>query len=160
MPPVIPKTSDTYWRGVPEAELAALLPAGLPEANRRRFLKLMGASLALASAAGCHRNNPTWPRWPKANILPHAHRAEGHDPGRPLHYATMMELAGEVLALTGSASPLRYQPLPKDDPKMRKPDITIARTVLGWEPKVPMKTALKKTLDAFLAEADASRGSR
>jgi nucleoside-diphosphate-sugar epimerase len=53
------------------------------------------------------------------------------------------------LALTGSKSPLIYQPLPKDDPKMRKPDITIARNLLGWEPKVPLAEGLKKTIAYF-----------
>ena len=42
-------------------EFAEILPDGVPEADRRRFLKLMGASLALAGASGCHPSNPTWP---------------------------------------------------------------------------------------------------
>lgn len=68
--------------------------------------------------------------------------------GNPVEF-TMVELAREVLALTGSKSPLVYQPLPKDDPKMRKPDITIARDLLGWEPKVPLREGLVHTVEYF-----------
>ncbi|MDE1161271.1 MAG: SDR family oxidoreductase [Acidobacteriaceae bacterium] len=72
---------------------------------------------------------------------------------------TMIECAQEVLALTGSKSELTFQPLPQDDPKQRKPDITKAKSLLGWEPKVPLREGLAKSLDYFKAcvarEADA-----
>ncbi|MFC6645036.1 UDP-glucuronic acid decarboxylase family protein [Granulicella cerasi] len=64
---------------------------------------------------------------------------------------TMIECAQEVLALTGSKSELTFQPLPQDDPKQRKPDITKAKSLLGWEPKVPLREGLAKSLDYFKA---------
>ena len=62
---------------------------------------------------------------------------------------TMIELAENVLRLTGSRSKLVRMPLPADDPKQRKPDITKARTVLGWEPKVQLEDGLKETIAYF-----------
>jgi nucleoside-diphosphate-sugar epimerase len=51
--------------------------------------------------------------------------------------------------MTGSTSTLVYKPLPTDDPKVRKPDITRARTLLGWEPKVPLEEGLTSTIEYF-----------
>ena len=68
--------------------------------------------------------------------------------GNP-HEMTIEEIAHEILRLTGSKSRLVYKPLPEDDPKVRQPDITRARTLLGWEPKVPLEEGLKKTLAYF-----------
>ena len=51
--------------------------------------------------------------------------------------------------MTGSKSKIVYQELPTDDPKVRQPDITRARTLLGWEPKVPLEQGLVKTIDYF-----------
>ena len=62
---------------------------------------------------------------------------------------TMIELAETVIDLTGSASRLTYKPLPEDDPKQRQPDITLARSVLGWEPTVALKDGLKPTISYF-----------
>ncbi len=59
---------------------------------------------------------------------------------------TMLELASEVLKATDSRSELAYLPLPKDDPKQRCPDITLAKTVLGWSPQVNLETGLKHTV--------------
>jgi nucleoside-diphosphate-sugar epimerase len=56
-----------------------------------------------------------------------------------------------VLAVTGSASDLIFEPLPEDDPIQRRPDITLARTVLGWEPKVPLAEGLERTAAWFAA---------
>jgi dTDP-glucose 4,6-dehydratase len=60
---------------------------------------------------------------------------------------TIEEIARAIIRLTGSRSKLVYRPLPEDDPKVRQPDITRARTLLGWEPKVPLEEGLTKTLD-------------
>jgi len=78
--------------------------------------------------------------------------------GNPVEF-TMLECAKEVLALVGSKSELTFMPLPQDDPKQRKPDITKAKSLLGWEPKVPLREGLAKSLEYFKAcvKAD-SRG--
>jgi len=62
---------------------------------------------------------------------------------------TIRQLAELVLKLTGSRSKLVFQPLPQDDPKQRKPDITLARSVLNWEPKVQLEQGLTKVIDYF-----------
>lgn len=68
--------------------------------------------------------------------------------GNPVEI-TIKEFAEEVAALTGSQSKIIYKPLPTDDPKQRKPDITRAKEILGWEPKVDRSEGLKITLDYF-----------
>jgi len=68
--------------------------------------------------------------------------------GNPDEY-TVRELAEMVRALTRTSAPLVERPLPEDDPKIRKPDITRARTMLGWEPKVGIRDGLQKTIDYF-----------
>ncbi|MDH6265777.1 UDP-glucuronate decarboxylase [Rhizobium sp. SG_E_25_P2] len=62
---------------------------------------------------------------------------------------TMRELAELVLELTGSKSKIVYLPLPQDDPMQRCPDISRAKDVLGWEPTVPLREGLKRTIDYF-----------
>ena len=62
---------------------------------------------------------------------------------------TMIELAKEVLDLTGSKSKIVYKPLPGDDPKMRRPDISLAKEALGWEPTIPLRKGLEKTIVYF-----------
>ncbi|MEI6886029.1 MAG: UDP-glucuronic acid decarboxylase family protein [Bacteroidota bacterium] len=62
---------------------------------------------------------------------------------------TMIELAEKVLKLTGSKSKLIYMPLPADDPLQRKPDISIAKKELGWEPTISLEEGLKKTIEFF-----------
>ena len=59
------------------------------------------------------------------------------------------ELAEKVVALTGSRSIISCEPLPGDDPKQRRPDISLARKMLGWEPVVPLEEGLKKTIAYF-----------
>ena len=62
---------------------------------------------------------------------------------------TMLELAKEVLDLTGSKSKIVYKPLPGDDPKMRRPNIDLAKSALGWEPTIPLRQGLEKTICYF-----------
>jgi dTDP-glucose 4,6-dehydratase len=62
---------------------------------------------------------------------------------------SLKDFAEEVLKLTGSSVKISYNPLPVDDPKQRQPDITKAREILGWEPKVGRAEGLKKTYDYF-----------
>jgi dTDP-glucose 4,6-dehydratase len=62
---------------------------------------------------------------------------------------TIEEIARTIIEMTGSRSRIVYQPLPTDDPKIRQPDITRARTLLGWEPKVPLEEGLVRTIEYF-----------
>jgi dTDP-glucose 4,6-dehydratase len=62
---------------------------------------------------------------------------------------SLKEFAEEVLSLTGANVKIIYKPLPEDDPKQRQPDITKAKQILGWQPKVDRKTGLKKTFEYF-----------
>jgi len=68
--------------------------------------------------------------------------------GNP-HEVTMLELAETILELAGSKSTIVHKELPVDDPRQRQPDITRARTLLGWEPKVGLEEGLKRTLEYF-----------
>ena len=74
-----------------------------------------------------------------------------HDPvnlGNPREL-TVLEIAKLILELTGSTSPITYHPLPADDPKVRRPDISRARTLLKWEPQVELEDALRRTVEYF-----------
>jgi len=71
---------------------------------------------------------------------------------------TILECARRVIAITGSQSRIRFDKLPQDDPKQRRPDITKARTLLGWEPKIPLDAGLRMSLDYF-REAVASEAA-
>ena len=62
---------------------------------------------------------------------------------------TMIELAEQVLKLTGSRSRIVHMPLPQDDPRQRQPDISLARATLGWQPKVPLAEGLVHTIEYF-----------
>jgi UDP-glucuronate decarboxylase len=68
--------------------------------------------------------------------------------GNPVEF-TMIELAQLVIKLTNSNSKLVHMPLPKDDPMQRKPDITLAKQHLNWEPKIQLETGLIKTIEYF-----------
>jgi len=74
--------------------------------------------------------------------------------GNPTEF-TILECARRVLEVTGSSSKIAYEPLPKDDPKQRRPDITKARTLLGWEPKIDLEEGLRLSLDYFREEVAA-----
>jgi dTDP-glucose 4,6-dehydratase len=78
-------------------------------------------------------------------------RSPEHDPvniGNPTEF-TILECAHKVIATTGSASQIQFEPLPPDDPKQRRPDISKARRLLGWEPKVDLESGLKLSLEYF-----------
>jgi dTDP-glucose 4,6-dehydratase len=68
--------------------------------------------------------------------------------GNPAEY-TIRQLAEEVLVVTGSESEIVYEPLPVDDPTQRRPDITLARTQLGWEPRIGLREGLERTGEWF-----------
>jgi dTDP-glucose 4,6-dehydratase len=89
--------------------------------------------------------------------------ADFHEPvnlGNPSE-VTILEFAQEILSLSGSRSQIVNRPLPQDDPRLRRPDITRARQLLGWEPKIDRSEGLRRTLAYFLARVAAqnSRGS-
>jgi dTDP-glucose 4,6-dehydratase len=69
---------------------------------------------------------------------------------------TIEEIAAVIIEMTDSKSKIVHKPLPEDDPKVRKPDITRARTLLGWEPKVDLRTGLEQTIDYFRSKVLAS----
>ncbi len=68
--------------------------------------------------------------------------------GNPTEF-TILELAEKVITLTGSASRIRFEPLPADDPMQRRPDISLAKKVLGWEPKIELEEGLQRTIQYF-----------
>jgi dTDP-glucose 4,6-dehydratase len=81
-------------------------------------------------------------------------RSDEHGPvnlGNP-DEMTILELARAILDLTGSKSRVVFKPLPVDDPKVRQPDITKARTALGWQPRTPLAEGLRKSLEYFEAQ--------
>jgi dTDP-glucose 4,6-dehydratase len=80
-------------------------------------------------------------------------RSDEHLPvniGNPVEW-TILECAREILAVTGSKSEIRFQDLPQDDPTRRRPDITRARTLLNWEPKITLRQGLERSLEYFRA---------
>ena len=62
---------------------------------------------------------------------------------------TLLQFAEEILKLTGSKSKIVYEPLPQDDPKQRRPDISRAESLLDWRPKVPLREGLRHTITYF-----------
>jgi dTDP-glucose 4,6-dehydratase len=86
-------------------------------------------------------------------------RSDEHGPvniGNPAEFS-ILECAAEVQRLVGSNGEIVRRPLPRDDPKQRKPDITKARQLLGWEPKVPLPEGLARSLDYFRAAVEAEK---
>jgi dTDP-glucose 4,6-dehydratase len=78
-------------------------------------------------------------------------RSDEHLPvniGNPVEW-TILECAHEILAVTGAKSSILFRPLPQDDPTRRRPDITRAKELLGWEPKVKLRHGLEKSLEYF-----------
>ncbi len=78
-------------------------------------------------------------------------RSSEHDPvniGNPAEF-TILECARRVIAVTGSSSSIQFQPLPQDDPRQRRPDISKAQRLLGWEPKVELEMGLRLSLEYF-----------
>ena len=81
--------------------------------------------------------------------------------GNPVE-TSVLEFARRIVELTGSRSKIAFRPLPSDDPKQRQPDISLARQLLSWEPRVPLEVGLRKTIDYFrklLSSPDAGQPS-
>ncbi len=78
-------------------------------------------------------------------------QSDFHEPvniGNPREM-TIKQFGEEIIRITGTASQLEFKPLPEDDPKVRQPDITRARTILGWEPKVDFDEGIRRTIEYF-----------
>jgi dTDP-glucose 4,6-dehydratase len=78
-------------------------------------------------------------------------QSDFHEPvniGNPREM-TIKQFAEEILRITGARSEIEYRPLPVDDPKVRQPDISRARKILGWEPKVDFDEGIRKTIEYF-----------
>jgi dTDP-glucose 4,6-dehydratase len=74
-----------------------------------------------------------------------------HEPvniGNPCEF-TILQCAQMVVEVTGSRSRVRFEPLPRDDPRQRRPDISKARHLLGWEPRIDLRTGLEMSLEYF-----------
>lgn len=82
--------------------------------------------------------------------LLHSDYLEPMNVGNPAEM-TVLQFAREIIRLTGSSSEVEFRELPVDDPKVRQPDIALARKVLGWEPKVPLAEGLRRTIEYFAA---------
>ena len=83
--------------------------------------------------------------------------SDTHDPvnvGNP-HELTIEQIARTIISLVGSKSRIVYRPLPQDDPKQRKPDITRAQAILGWQPKIGLEEGLAKTVGYFKSKLEA-----
>ncbi len=88
-------------------------------------------------------------------------KSDEHDPtniGNPVEW-TILECAREIQSLLGSKTEITFRPLPQDDPKQRRPDISKAKRLLGWEPKVPLREGLQRSLAYFQQCVDAERVS-
>jgi nucleoside-diphosphate-sugar epimerase len=72
---------------------------------------------------------------------------------------SVREIADVILDLVGSSSPLEYHPLPSDDPTRRRPDISKAKRVLGWEPLVPVREGLGHTIEYYRSRMPAHRSN-
>jgi nucleoside-diphosphate-sugar epimerase len=75
--------------------------------------------------------------------------------GNPVEF-TIADLARQIVEKTGSRAQLEYRELPADDPKQRRPDISKARDLLGWEPKVALEEGLKQTIAYFRSVPEAA----
>jgi len=88
-------------------------------------------------------------------------RSSEHEPvniGNPNEF-TILECAQKVVAITGSASQIKFEALPQDDPKQRCPDISKAKRLLGWAPKVELEAGLKLSLEYFRRAVAEKEGS-
>jgi dTDP-glucose 4,6-dehydratase len=85
-------------------------------------------------------------------------KSDEHGPtniGNPGEF-TILECAKVVLDITASSSNIRFEPLPQDDPRQRRPDISKAKRLLDWEPKIDLQTGLRMSLDYFRSAVQAS----
>jgi dTDP-glucose 4,6-dehydratase len=72
---------------------------------------------------------------------------------------TIKQFADEIIRITGAKSGVEYRPLPMDDPKVRQPDITRAKKILGWEPRVEFDEGIRKTIEYFKEHIELVNGT-
>ena len=119
-----------------------VVPAFIGQALRGEPLTVFGEGRQTRSFCFCHDLIDGIYRLSQSNY---------HEPvniGNPTEF-TILEFAKLIIKLTGSSSQIVYRPLPQDDPRQRRPDITRARQLLGWEPQVQLAEGLAKTIEFF-----------
>jgi dTDP-glucose 4,6-dehydratase len=122
-----------------------VVPAFISQALKNKPLTVFGRGEQTRSFCYC------------SDLIEGIHRlmlSRTHQPvniGNPVEM-TMVEFARQIIAATGSRSKITFQPLPEDDPRQRRPDITRAKTLLRWEPQVPLAEGLAKTIEFFRAK--------
>jgi dTDP-glucose 4,6-dehydratase len=119
-----------------------VVPAFISQALRDRPLPVFGDGGQTRSFCYC------------SDLIEGIYRLMMSDTDQPVnignsHELTVLEFAREIIRITGSRSKIAFRPLPQDDPKQRRPDITRARKLLSWEPKVPLALGLEKTVAYF-----------
>ncbi|MCB9916176.1 MAG: SDR family oxidoreductase [Planctomycetes bacterium] len=119
-----------------------VLPAFMPQALRGESLTVFGDGSQTRSF--CYVDDLVEGIW----RLLHSDEALPVNIGNPSEM-TILEFARTVIEITGSGSDVVFKPLPVDDPKIRQPDISKARRLLGWEPRVPLREGLVKALESF-----------
>jgi len=119
-----------------------VVPAFLDQALRGEPITVFGSGTQTRSF--CYVNDLVEGLW----RLFHANEAYPVNLGNPQEL-TILEFAERIRKLTGSAVPLKFLPLPEDDPRQRQPDISKAKRLLGWEPRVPLEEGLRHTVEYF-----------
>jgi len=129
-----------------------VLPAFMPQALRGEPLTVFGDGSQTRSF--CYVDDLVEGIW----LLLRSEEVQPVNLGNPSEM-TILEFARKVIELTGSSSEIVFHPLPVDDPKVRQPDISKARRILGWEPKVPLDVGLAKALESFRERLETGSGS-
>ena len=130
-----------------------VVPAFISQALEKRPLTVFGDGTQTRSFCYC------------ADLIRGVYRLMMSSVTRPVNIGnpnemTMSEFAREVIRITGAKSKIAFKPLPQDDPKQRRTDITRARRLLGWEPRVPLPVGMEKTIAYFRARLGHPRVGR
>ena len=125
-----------------------VVPTFIPQAIRGEDLTVFGDGSQTRSF--CYVSDLVEGIW---RLLQHPDRHEPVNLGNPKEMS-ILDFAKTIIALTGSGSSIAYRDLPVDDPKVRQPDISTARRLLGWEPKIPLEEGIRKTLAYFRENLD------
>jgi dTDP-glucose 4,6-dehydratase len=141
MPTRIVRIFNTYGPRMRRKD-GRVVPAFISQALRHQPLTVFGDGSQTRSFCYC------------SDLIEGIHRLMMSDHAGPMnignpHELTVLEFAREIIRATGSRSRICFKPLPKDDPRQRRPDISLARSRLGWEPKVPLAKGLVGTIAFF-----------